>query len=172
MQPLGYKPSVLAIELTSSKAVAGKELSLSSWCIASLYIYHCSAVVDFSSEKHSGSTGHRNSWYQQRNFVINKNNQGWKGYAGTHVLMFVPRLSLMKPGQTWVCPQPCFFLMKMKMTQLLPSNRLFSLLAQWLEHSVYNRGIASSSLTIGILTEISLLVPGVPASSRTIVLLG
>ena len=28
-----------AIELYSSKAIAGKELSLSSWCIAS-YIYH------------------------------------------------------------------------------------------------------------------------------------
>ena len=66
-QPLGYKPSALAIELTSSKAIAGKELSLSSWCIASLYIYHFSTVVDFSSEKYSGSTGHRNSWYQQRN---------------------------------------------------------------------------------------------------------
>ena len=24
---------------------------------------------------------------------------------------------------------------------------------QWLEHSVYNRGVASSGLTIGILTE-------------------
>ena len=36
-QPLGYKPSALAIELNSSKAIAGKELSLSSWCIASLY---------------------------------------------------------------------------------------------------------------------------------------
>ena len=55
---LGYKPSALAIELTSSikLAVSGKELSLSSWCIASLYIYHCSTVVDFSSEKYSGST--------------------------------------------------------------------------------------------------------------------
>ena len=63
-----YTPSALAIELTSSKALAGKELSLSSWCIASLCIYHCSTVVDFSSEKYSGSTGHRNSWYQQRNF--------------------------------------------------------------------------------------------------------
>ena len=51
----------------SSKAIAGKELSLSSWCIASLYIYHFSTVIDFSSEKYSGSTGHRNSWYQQRN---------------------------------------------------------------------------------------------------------
>ena len=30
---LGYKPSTLAIELTSPKAIAGKELSLSSWCI-------------------------------------------------------------------------------------------------------------------------------------------
>ena len=35
-QPLGYKPSALVIELTSSKAITGKELSLSSWCIASL----------------------------------------------------------------------------------------------------------------------------------------
>ena len=34
----------------------------------SLYIYHCSTVVDFTSEKYSGSTGHRNSWYQQINF--------------------------------------------------------------------------------------------------------
>ena len=63
-QPLNYKPSALAIELYSSKAIAGKELSLSSWCIASLYIYHFSTVIDFSSEKYSGSTGHRNSWYQ------------------------------------------------------------------------------------------------------------
>ena len=30
---LGYKPSALAIELTSSKAIAGKELGLSSLCI-------------------------------------------------------------------------------------------------------------------------------------------
>ena len=63
-QPLDYKSSALAIELYSSKAIAGKELSLSSWCIASLYIYHFSTVIDFSSEKYSGSTGHRNSWYQ------------------------------------------------------------------------------------------------------------
>ena len=35
--------------------------------ITSLYIYHFSTVVDFLSEKYSGSTGHRNSWYQQRN---------------------------------------------------------------------------------------------------------
>ena len=34
------KPSALEIELNSSKAIAGKELSLSSWCIASLYFYH------------------------------------------------------------------------------------------------------------------------------------
>ena len=47
------KPSALAIELNSSKAIAGKELSLSSWCIASLYIYNFSTVVDLSSERHS-----------------------------------------------------------------------------------------------------------------------
>ena len=69
-QPLVYKPSALPVELTSSKAVAGKELSLSSWCIASLYIYHFSTVIDFSSEKYSGSTGRRNSWYQRRNFTL------------------------------------------------------------------------------------------------------
>ena len=63
-QPLDYKPSpgALAIELYSSKAIAGKELSLSGWCIASLYIYHFSTVIDFSSEKYSGFTGHRSSW--------------------------------------------------------------------------------------------------------------
>ena len=63
-QPLGYKLNALAIELNSSKAIAGKELSLSSWYVASLYVYHFATVVDFSSEKYSGSTGHRNSWYQ------------------------------------------------------------------------------------------------------------
>ena len=40
--------STLTIEPYSSKAIAGKELSLSSWCIASLYIYHFSTVIDFS----------------------------------------------------------------------------------------------------------------------------
>ena len=48
--PSVSKPSALAIELDSSKAIAGKELSLSSWCIVSLCIYHFSIVVDFSSE--------------------------------------------------------------------------------------------------------------------------
>ena len=60
----GLQTGALAIELYSSEAIAGKESSLSSWCIASLYIYHFSTVIDFSSEKYSGSTGHRNSWYQ------------------------------------------------------------------------------------------------------------
>ena len=32
--------SLTAQKLYSSKAIAGKKLSLSSWCIASLYIYH------------------------------------------------------------------------------------------------------------------------------------
>ena len=55
-QLLGYKPG-LAIELNSSKAIVGKELSLSNWWIASLYIYNFSTVVNFSSELYSGSTG-------------------------------------------------------------------------------------------------------------------
>ena len=52
-KPPDYKPSPLAIEPYSLKAIAGKELSLSSWCIASLDIYHFSTVIDFSSEKYS-----------------------------------------------------------------------------------------------------------------------
>ena len=35
------------------KSYIWKELSLSSWCIASLYIYHFSTVIDFSSQKTS-----------------------------------------------------------------------------------------------------------------------
>ena len=50
----GLQPSALAIELYSSKAIARKELSVSSWCIASLYIYHFSTVIGFSSEKYGG----------------------------------------------------------------------------------------------------------------------
>ena len=53
---LSYKPSALAIELSSSKAIAGKELSLSGWCIASLHIYHFSTVVDFSSRRVASSS--------------------------------------------------------------------------------------------------------------------
>ena len=52
-KPLDYKASALGIDPYSSKAIAGKELSLSSWCIASLYVYHFSTVIDFSSEKYS-----------------------------------------------------------------------------------------------------------------------
>ena len=58
------KPVLKPLSYTAQFAIAGKELSFSSWCIASLYIYHFSIVTDFSSEKYSGSTGHRNSWYQ------------------------------------------------------------------------------------------------------------
>ena len=50
---MDYQLSDLAIELYSSKAIAGTELSLSSWCTASLYIYHFSTVIDLSSEKYS-----------------------------------------------------------------------------------------------------------------------
>ena len=63
-KPLDKKPIALAIELYRPKAIAGKDLSLSSSCIASLYIYHFSTVIVFSSEKYCGSAGHRNSWYQ------------------------------------------------------------------------------------------------------------
>ena len=48
------QPSALAIDLYSSKAIAGKELSLFRWCIASIYIYHFPIVINFSSEKDGG----------------------------------------------------------------------------------------------------------------------
>ena len=71
-QPLDKKSSILAIEpaieLNSSKASAGKALSLSRWCTALLYIYHFSSVIDFSSEKYIGSTGNSYSYYQQRRY--------------------------------------------------------------------------------------------------------
>ena len=41
----------------------GVENLRSDYKKTSLYIYHCTTVVDFSSEKYSGSTGLRNSWY-------------------------------------------------------------------------------------------------------------
>ena len=104
LAPLGYKPTALAIELTNSKAIAGKELSLSSWYIASLYIYHCSTMV----------TSHPRS---------------------TVVL-----LDTGTPGT---------------------SREIFLLLAEGLRVRVSQ---SASSL------KISLLVTGVPVSSRTIVL--
>ena len=55
-------PVLLSLSYTAQ--LLRSELSLSSWCIASLYIYNFSTVIDFSSEKYSGSTGHRNSSYQ------------------------------------------------------------------------------------------------------------
>ena len=44
-------PVLFPLSYKSSKAISLKELSLSSWCIASLYIYHFSTVIDFSSKK-------------------------------------------------------------------------------------------------------------------------
>ena len=138
-QPLGYKPSALAIELTSSIAVAGKELSLYSWCIASLYIYHFATVVDFSSEKYSGSTGHGNSWYQQRNLQwgcrwwdSNSQPLGYKPSA----LAIELTSSKAVAGKELSLYSRCI-------------ASLYIYHVDFIDHSVYNRGVASSSLTIG-----------------------
>ena len=48
-------------QLDISKANAGKESSLSTCCIALLYIYHLSSVIDFSSEKYIVSARNRYS---------------------------------------------------------------------------------------------------------------
>ena len=47
-----YNPRITNSELyplsyTAQKEIAFKEVSLSSWCIASLYIYNFSTVIDF-----------------------------------------------------------------------------------------------------------------------------
>ena len=69
---------IIAVELTSSsetpnhvvfqpiseQAKYGASGILKRTRKASLYIYHFSTVIDFSFEKYSGSTGHRNSCYQ------------------------------------------------------------------------------------------------------------
>ena len=55
---------LLPLNYTAQKSIAFNELSLPSCCFAYLYIYHFSTVINFSSEKYSSSTGHRNSWYQ------------------------------------------------------------------------------------------------------------
>ena len=46
--------------------------------------------------------------------------QGRMGYAGTHVPMSVPRLGLIKPGQTYVCPKLCAFSIKITLWLILP----------------------------------------------------
>ena len=53
--------------LNSSKTIVGMSwvYPLSRWCIALLYVYQFSSVIDFS-EKYIVSTGHRHSWCQQR----------------------------------------------------------------------------------------------------------
>ena len=45
-------------------------VEFTSWCIDSLCIYQFSIVIDFSSEKYSGSTGNKNCWYQWRKFTV------------------------------------------------------------------------------------------------------
>ena len=69
--------------MRSSIAVAGKELSLSSWCIASSYIYHFSNVDDFSSEKNSGSTEHRNFLVPEEKFTVRMPMMGRELSTGT-----------------------------------------------------------------------------------------
>ena len=93
-QPLDYKPSDLAIELTSSKAIAGKELS-----------YPVGVL-------------HHQCWYIQLVYCI---------------------INRMMQYTNWINSTPS-------------QQYLLSLLGQWLEHSVYNREVVSSSLTIGIFT--------------------
>ena len=45
--------------------------------------------------------------------------QGRIGYVGTHVPMSVPRLGLIKPGQTYVCPKLWAFSMKITLWLIL-----------------------------------------------------
>ena len=63
-----YKLSALAIELTSSKAIAGKKLSLSSFGVLHHYIFIIAQLWLTSHPRNTVVLLHRNSWYQQRNF--------------------------------------------------------------------------------------------------------
>ena len=45
--------------------------------------------------------------------------QGRIGYARTHVPMSVPRLGLIKPGQTYVCPKLWAFSIKITLWLIL-----------------------------------------------------
>ena len=51
--------------------------------------------------------------------IITVTGQGWISYTGTYVSMFVPKLGLIKPGQTYVCPQPWAFCMKILLWLIL-----------------------------------------------------
>ena len=46
------------------------------------------------------------------NLCFRQLRQGRTDYAGTHVPMSVPRLGLIKPGQTYVCPKLWAFSIK------------------------------------------------------------
>ena len=71
------------------------------------YIYHCSTMVDFSSEKYNGPTGHRNSWYQQRNFQWGcrwwDSNSQPLGYKPSALAIELTSSKLLL-GRSWVYP--------------------------------------------------------------------
>ena len=59
-----YEDSSYQVFLQSDQAGwdnSAQKLKNKNSLVVSLYVYHFSTVVDFSSEKYSGSTGHRNS---------------------------------------------------------------------------------------------------------------
>ena len=59
-----HGPTILCKFIFRDLMVTEFEGGISNQSNQSLYIYHFSTVIGFSSEKYSGSTGHRNSWYQ------------------------------------------------------------------------------------------------------------
>ena len=143
--------------------------------ILSLYIYHFSTMIDFSSEKYSGSTGHRNSWYQQRNLqqqllsCITQWLEHWvcnPGVASSSLTIGILTVNF-STGTRSFCVQQNHCTSRMRSQSQLTNDKyimmqytnwinsthsqqqLLSCIAQWLEHWVCNPGVASSSLTIG-----------------------
>ena len=45
--------------------------------------------------------------------------QGWISYTGTHIPIYVPKIGLIKLGQTHVCPQLWVFCMKILLWLIL-----------------------------------------------------
>ena len=152
--------------------------------ILSLYIYHFSTVIDFSSEKYSGSTGHRNSWYQQRNLqqqllsCITQWLEHWvcnPGVASSSLTIGILTVNF-STGTRSFCVQQNHCTSRMRSQSQLTNDKyimmqytnwinsthsqqqLLSCIAQWLEHWVCNPGVASSSLTIGNFNFFSMFV--------------
>ena len=91
--------------------------SLNCWEVpenCSLYLY-CKAWFPYDRNPIVESTGIVRTMQDLADYKETKSNQRWISYAGTHVPMFVHKLGLIKPRQTYPCPKLWAFLMKISL---------------------------------------------------------